>query len=108
MDDTKALEIMRKLADGVNPFTGEVFSQDSPYQNADMVRALHKAIDIMDGALKRLHRAKKLPERAGKPWDKTESDLLIQRFDEGLPITKLAREHKRTCGAIQSQLSKLG
>jgi len=108
MDDRRAIEIVKRLADGIDPFTGEVFPPDSPYQNADTVRSLHKAIEVMESAAKKLRRAKELPERAGKTWDKTESDLLVQRFDEGLSIADLAEGHKRTRGAIKSQLLKLG
>ena len=49
-----------------------------------------------------------MPERTGKSWDKTESDLLVQQFDEGATVGELAKEHKRTQGAIESQLAKLG
>lgn len=53
MNLEKALEIIKVLADGIDPFTGEVFPPDSPYQNADMVRALHIAIDAMESEAKR-------------------------------------------------------
>ena len=33
MDDGEAVEIIKALADGVDPFTGEVFPPESPYQN---------------------------------------------------------------------------
>jgi hypothetical protein len=33
-----AAEILQQLADGVNPYTGERFTPDSPYQQADTVR----------------------------------------------------------------------
>lgn len=108
MNLEKALEILKILADGIDPFTGEVFPSDSPYQNVDMVRALRISIDAMELAAKRLKRKKNLPERAGKAWDKTESDLLVQRFNGGSSIDDLAKEHKRTKGAILSQLAKLG
>ena len=40
MDEQKALNIVTALANGVNPQTGEVFPGDSPYQSAEIVRAL--------------------------------------------------------------------
>ena len=45
MDANDAIEIVRKLADGVDPFTGERFPPSSPYQNADTVRAVYLALD---------------------------------------------------------------
>ncbi|MDQ7826172.1 MAG: hypothetical protein RDV48_25440 [Candidatus Eremiobacteraeota bacterium] len=49
-----------------------------------------------------------MPERAGKPWDEEETEMLLRRYDEGLSFVELAREHKRTRGAIESQLARLG
>lgn len=45
MDPTRAIEIVRQLADGIDPTTGERFPPDSPYQQADTVRALYLALD---------------------------------------------------------------
>jgi len=108
MKELKALEIIRILADGIDPHTGEVFPTDSPYQNAETVRALFIAIDALKDAARRKERKKNLPERAGEPWDNDESKLLIKRFDDGSRISEIAREHKRTTGAIKSQLVRLG
>ena len=108
MDYNTALKIIQTLSDGIDPVTGEVFPADSPYQNAQTVRALFTAIDALESVIKKNNKRKSLPERAGKGWDKTESDLLVQRFDEGATIEELAKEHKRTRGAIESQLAKLG
>jgi hypothetical protein len=108
MDYNTALKIIQTLSDGVDPVTGEVFPADSPYQNAQTVRALFTAIDALEAVIKRNNKRKNLPEWAGKRWDKTESDLLVQQFDEGVTIGELAKGHKRTQGAIESQLTKLG
>ena len=48
MDDSKALAVVSALADGVNPYTGEVFEPDSPYQSADVVRALYIAVRALE------------------------------------------------------------
>lgn len=108
MEEDKALEIIRALADGSDPYTGEVFGAESPYQNAQTVRALFTAIDALEAAARRKKRKRNLPERTGKPWDNDESKLLIKKFDDGASIDEIAREHKRTPGAIRSQLMKLG
>jgi len=105
---TKALEIVRALADGIDPYTGEVYGADSPYQNPKTVRALFSAINALEAAQKREKRKRALPDKAGKPWDDEESSLLIKKYGEGVAINELAVEHKRTKGAILSQLAKLG
>jgi len=38
MNPDEALGIIRSLADGVDPYSGERFASDSPYQQADTVR----------------------------------------------------------------------
>ncbi len=108
MREQEALEIIKALADGVDPISGEVFPADSPYQNAQITRALHAAVNSLEIGVQSQNRKRTLPERAGKLWEKSESDLLIQNFDKGMKIGELAKEHKRTRGAIESQLAKLG
>jgi len=45
MDTDRAIEIVQNLADGVDPYSGERFASDSPYQQADAVRVLHRGRD---------------------------------------------------------------
>lgn len=106
MREQDALEIIKALADGVDPISGKVFPADSPYQNAQITRALCAAATTLEKTVKIKNR--KLPERAGKPWDKEESDAMAMNFDKGMKIGELAKEHKRTHGAIVAQLAKLG
>ena len=108
MDDKKAIEIIKMLADGIDPTTGELFPADSPYQNVDIVRALHTAEEALKRVLKIDNRVRNLPERAGKPWQADESNLLAERFDSGMPIAEIAKAHNRTKGAISSRLARLG
>ena len=35
MENSKAIEILNSLADGIDPFTHILFPPDSPYQQAD-------------------------------------------------------------------------
>jgi len=108
MEISKALEIIRALADGVDPYTGEVYPANSPYQNPETVRALFTAINALERAQKRQKRKRALPDRAGDSWDDGENSLLIKEFEEGIPINEIASEHKRTEGAIRARLEKLG
>jgi len=108
METIRALEIVRALADGVDPYTGEVYPASNIYQNAETVRALYVAIDALEAAHKREMRKKALPRRAGQPWDDEESSLLISRYEQSIGIKELAQQHERTKGAIVSQLTKLG
>jgi hypothetical protein len=107
MDETKALAIVSALADGVNPLTGEIFPTDSPYQNADVVRALVLASRALDTRSKARARAT-LPDNAGKPWTADEDHRLLAAFDRGGSLADLARAHGRTVAGIQARLEKHG
>ena len=43
MDQAQALAIVRSLANGVDPESGEVFTPESAYQRPQVVRALYEA-----------------------------------------------------------------
>ena len=107
MEASQAVRILRALADGIDPYTGEVFPQESPYQHPDTVRALLSAV----GALERSENSpqvKQVPEGAGRPWEPAEEDELKRSFDSGVAIKELALRHRRTEGAIRSRLVRLG
>lgn len=57
MDLSTALPIIRALADGVNPVTGEAYSEHSPYAEPRVLRALFAAVDLMQREVKREKRA---------------------------------------------------
>ena len=48
MEFDRAKEIMQALADGVDPYTGERFPADGPYQRADTVRALQAILEAAE------------------------------------------------------------
>jgi len=108
METRDALLVIQSLADGVNPHTGELFSEDSPYQHPQVVRALFIAVGALQRFEDRQRREQHLPEHAGKPWDDAEDKQLSGSFDAGVTVTQLAQQHKRTEGAIQLRLEKLG
>lgn len=108
MDADKAIEIVRKLADGVDPFTGERFPSSSPYQNADTVRALYMALDGLDRVKRSKTRQHDGPPKAGKPWTKEEEQRVLDQFDAKVDVSDIAQELERTEGAIWARLEKLG
>lgn len=107
MDETKALSIVSALANGVNPQTGEVFAPDSPYQTADVVRALFLAAQVLESRPRAKTKAA-VPDNAGKPWGSEEDERLLKAFDAGTLIPELARAHARTPAGIQARLEKHG
>lgn len=108
MEVKKAKEIVAALANGVDPYTGEIFTVESPYQNADTTRALYLALKSLDMYERRKQREKNMPGNAGAPWTSDEDTDLLQSFDAGKTIRELSIDHGRTEGAIRSRLIRHG
>ena len=106
VSDTESLHILRALADGKHPLTGEALPEESCYQSAKVLRALLAGIEALERTAKRKTRV--LPAGAGKPWDGEEDESLVADFESGTAIAELAQMHQRTEGAIRSRLLKLG
>ena len=103
-----ALPIVRALADGVNPVTGEAYPETSPYAEPRTLRALYSAVDLMAREVEREKRRERLPANFGKPWSEGEDRLLVAEFDAGAAIPEMARKHMRTHSSIRLRLEKLG
>jgi len=105
MELDNALEIVTLLADGIDPSTGEVFPDDSPYQHPQTVRALYTLIRAVEG---QSSEAKSRPKKAGTPWLSEEDQQLTEAFKKSTSVTQLARSHERTERAIEARLVRLG
>ena len=103
-----ALPIVRALADGVNPVTGEAYPETSPYAEPRTLRALYSAVDLMSREVEREKRRERLPANFGKPWSEGEDRALAAEFDGGGGIPEMARKHLRTQSSIRLRLEKLG
>ena len=103
-----ALPIVRALADGVNPVTGEAYPDHSPYAEPRTLRALYSAVDLMTKEIEREKRRERLPANFGKPWTAEEDQAAISEFDSGITLPEMARRHLRTQSSIRLRLEKLG
>jgi len=108
MTTSEALQIIKSLANGRCPITGQILPDRSAYQQANVVSALNMAVCALDRFEKREKRDSSLPGHAGKLWDMVEDKQLCEEFSAGKSISELADLHMRTTGAIQSRLEKLG
>jgi hypothetical protein len=104
----EAIGIVRKLADGLHPETGEVLDRDSLYQHPQSVRALHRAIRALEFQDGRERVRKFLPPNAGKPWTNQEDALICEELRRGMTFEQIARGHNRTTGSIVARLVRLG
>ncbi len=104
----RAKEIVQALADGVDPYTGERFPDDGPYQRADTVRALHAVLEAAEEGQKPKRHADPNKPHAGGKWAPEEEQRLRDAFHAGTPFDEIAANHGRTKGAITSRLVRLG
>src|SRR3970040_1149350 len=98
MDPAEAIRIIEALANGVDPTTGEVLPDASPYNDPSIIRALFVSLKVLAGANDRERRTRMLPGKAEKPWSPKEDQLLIDSFDRAVPLRQIARERGRTEG----------
>ncbi len=104
MDIIRAREIIRTLADGADPNTGEVLPPEHVCNSPDVIRAFY----VMLEATTHKEKLQNPTRNAGKPWTDLEDDKLRDEFDAKIPISEIAREHGRTRTAIESRLDRLG
>ena len=103
MDIIRAKAIVRSLADGVDPTTGEVLPAESVYNSPEVIRALFTLLEQVN----KEHEKDPL-RNAGKPWTDAEDNKLRDEFHLKQKIAVIALEHGRTYGAIESRLDHLG
>lgn len=105
MKTEAALQIITALSDGIHPDTGDVLSNESCFNNPQVIRALFTAKESLENSLKIEKRKGELPKNARKP---EEDDELASRFDSGMGINEIIELHGRTKGSIMARLIRLG
>ncbi len=108
MEKSKAIDILKLLADGMHPMTGEQLDKNHVINQPDVIRALNTAVEALASEEKKIRRQRDLPKRVGKPWSENEDKALIKAFDSGISLNDLVVKHQRTRGAIRTRLVRLG
>jgi len=108
MDAAQALAVIRSLANGVDPESGEVFPAESVYQRPQTVRALYEAATALEKIERFERRRQQMPKNTGVAWTEDEDRKLLAAFDAGRALQELAASHERTMGAIRARLLKYG
>jgi hypothetical protein len=108
MDATQALAVVRSLANGVDPESGEIFPPESAYQRPQVVRALYEAAAALERQERYDRRKAQMPTKTGEPWTEDEDRKLLAAFDAGRALQELAAAHERTMGAVRARLLKYG
>lgn len=103
-----ALPIVRALADGINPVTGELYPDNSPYAEPRTLRALYSALDLMQREVERERKRDQRPANFGKAWSDEEDRALAARYDAGDTVSTMATAHQRTKSSIRLRLEYIG
>jgi hypothetical protein len=113
MEITEARTIVKTLAQGIDPTTGEVFAPDSPYNQPSVIRALYKVVELAwppgrsklsveERRQRNIDRG--LPRNAGLPWSDEDREAVATGFRNGKTIRELADALDRSLTAINSEL----
>jgi hypothetical protein len=117
MEIREAQSIVRTLAQGIDPNTGEVFAPDSPYNEQKIIRALFTVHDFVRQARKpRMSAGEKRqenldlgrPRNYGLPWTDDARSQVAKGFESDKTIEELAVILERTQGAIRAELIRQG
>ena len=107
MEIDQAQEIVKLLANGIDPTTGEIFANDSPYNSPEVVRALFTVLNHVKQPSKS-SAAESRPTNAGRPWTEELKHEVAGLFNQGKSIAELAQHFGRSKGAISSELVRQG
>ena len=112
-----ARSMVENLSVGINPLTGERLSSTDCCANEVVQEALLTILENCTiesyGAMlerqrreKKEQRTKRYPNQ-GKPWTKTEDQLLKELYTKRYAIPHIANILKRSPGAIQSRIKRI-
>jgi hypothetical protein len=87
MEIQEALKIMRGLADGISPKTGEVLTSELVYQYAPVVRAFHRAVGALEILEERERSRRTLPANAGRSWSRAEDAQVCDELQRGIEFS---------------------
>src|SRR4051812_27748011 len=105
MDMQEAIKIMRALAGGTNPETGEALEPEALCRKPAVVKALNRALGAL---VKQEERERSKPQNSGRYWSREEVAKIYDEVQQGMDFHEIARLHDRTVGSIVARLIKLG
>ncbi len=117
MELNESRDIVKNLAQGIHPTTGEVFHPESPYNDPKVIRALYSILDFVKQAKKptknpeekrRENLERGRPRNAGLPWTEEDRAKTASQFAAGKTIEELAAALERSRGAIRAELIRRG
>jgi len=117
MHQDKTISIIEGLANGIDPITGEILPEDSPYNHPEVIRALFHVINLVPKAKKPKKTIeqkqqdnidKGLPKNFGLPWNDSDVQLVISNYNTNVSIEVIANQMARKASSIIGLLRKHG
>ena len=110
MNNLEARIILEKLFEGVHPETGEVFAEDHVCNEAQVLRALHRAIAALNSqpvAAEPAKKARQSHENSKKAWAQEEDAYLRNACRQEIPLDEICRELGRSASSVRYRLNYL-
>lgn len=111
MNNHEARIILEKLFEGVHPVTGEVFVEDHVCNDPQVMRALHRAIAVLNAqpiAAEAAKTARQNHENSKKPWTQEEDVYLRNACQQEIPLEEICAELRRSGQSVRYRLIYLG
>ena len=105
MEIQEAIKVIRALANGSNPETGEALKDDSVFRVPHSVKALNRALAAL---VSQEERERNKPGKAGAYWTHAEDQQICEEVRKGMSFKDIAKAHNRTVPSIVARLIKLG
>ncbi|MDD6612805.1 MAG: hypothetical protein PUE91_11440 [Clostridiales bacterium] len=104
MDILRAIEILGSLAQGIDPYNGEVLEENHICNQPETIRAFYCILRELE---RREEQSRKRPENAGQPWNQEDDEKLWRLYQDNVPIRELQKIFKRSRGSIEARLDKI-
>jgi hypothetical protein len=113
MELDESRNIVKTLAQGIHPATGEAFPTDSPYNDPEVIRALYAMLEFVKQVKKprksvEERRRENLelgrPMNSGLPWTEEDRAAVRSGFQEGATVAELAAALGRSSGSIVAEV----
>jgi len=105
MEMEEAVKIMRELANGQDPATGEALAESELCLRPENVKALNRALSAL---IQQEQWEKNRPLNAFRTWTRSEDMQVCDELRRGVGLDEIAKLHNRTVPAILARLMKLG
>ena len=117
MNQEKIISIIEALANGIDPTTGEILPDCSPYNQPEIIRALFQVTNLIPKVKKPKRTTeqkqqenieKGLPQNFGLAWLGDDINSVITQYKSDITINVIADEQARKPSSIIGLLKKQG